>query len=260
MTPKARKHKQTILGFALLGFGTLLVLVIALIPRFLSKAYDPQTLCLLEVPLQTHVLILVDRTDPLTPLQSVIFRKLLLRERAALRPHAKLSVFTVTDTTGVLEDQRFSMCSPGHREDANLLYENPQQVQRFFERRFEEPLDQVILDLTGAQVAPQSPIYQSLLKVLRRPDFTWRVPQRRLILLSDLMEHTAAFSHYNTSKFEIMLTLAPFLAPLDLDQVDLEVYYREFSFKLPDKAQKHQIFWEELFRASGAVRQRWFTF
>jgi hypothetical protein len=77
MTPKARKHKQTILGFALLGFGTLLVLVIALIPRFLSKAYDPQTLCLLEVPLQTHVLILVDRTDPLTPLQSVIFRKLL---------------------------------------------------------------------------------------------------------------------------------------------------------------------------------------
>ena len=57
-----------------------------------------------------------------------------------------------------------------------------------------------------------------------------------------------------------MLTLAPFLAPLDLDQVDLEVYYREFPFKLPDKAQKHRIFWEELFRASGAVRQRWLTF
>ena len=260
MTPKARKHKQTLLGLALLGVGILIVLVVALIPHFLSKAYAPQTLCLLEAPLQTHVLILVDRTDPLTPLQSVIFRKLLLRERDALPPHAKLSVFTVTDTTGVMEDQRFSMCSPGHGDDANLLYENPRQVQQFFEQRFEEPLDQVIIDLTEAQVAPQSPIYQSLLKVLRRPDFTRKTPQRRLILLSDLMEHTDAFSHYNTSKFEVMLTLPPFLATLDLDQVDLEVYYREFPFKLPEKAQKHRIFWEELFRASGAARQRWLTF
>jgi len=260
MTPKARKQKQTLAGFALLGFGTMIVLVIALIPRFFTKAYDPQTLCLLEEPLQAHVLILVDRTDPLTPLQSVIFRKLLLRERDALPPHAKLSVFTVTDTTGVVEDQRFSMCSPGHGDDANLLYENPRQVQQFFERRFEEPLDQVILDLTEAGVAPQSPIYQSLLKVLRLPGFTRRIPQRRLILLSDLMEHTEAFSHYNTSKFEVMLTLPPFLAPLDLDRVDLQVYYREFPFKLPEKAQKHRDFWEELFRASGVSRQRWLAF
>ena len=260
MTPKVRKHKQTVLGLALLGCGTLIVLVIALIPRFLTKAYDPQTLCPLDAPLQVHVLVLVDRTDPLTPLQSVVFRKLLLSERDSLPPHAKLSVFTVTDTTGVIEDQRFSMCSPGHGDGANLLYENPRQVQQFFQRRFEEPLDQVIIDLTEAQITPQSPIYQSLLKIVRRPDFTRKIPHRRLILLSDLMEHTEVFSHYNPSHFEVMLTLPPFLVPLDLDRVDLEVYYREFPFKLPEKAQKHRVFWEELFRASGVARQHWRTF
>jgi hypothetical protein len=97
------------------------------------------------------------------------------------------------------------LCNPG--ADANPLFENPKRVAARYGNAFQAPIREALAAVQAAGSAPASPIAAAIRESLAAlPE----VPGQRikLILISDLMEHTAEASAYSGTLNEASLALA----------------------------------------------------
>ncbi|HRE43209.1 MAG TPA: hypothetical protein PKY87_04480, partial [Terricaulis sp.] len=92
----------------------------------------------------------------------------------------------------------FSRCLPRPPEAANPLYENARRVEARWNEDFAAALDQALRNAaSGRGGANRSPILAGLSAVAADPDFDAAIPRRRLVLVSDLLEHhPPGFTHY----------------------------------------------------------------
>lgn len=210
-----------------------------------------------------HTVVLVDKTDPLTPAQQQALHARLSSLKGEVAEGERLSIFYIDAEQG-LSPVVFSRCNPGDATSANPLYENPQMIQTTYNAFFGAPLDGVIQELGRGGGAPRSPILEaigSLASELTVPG-DWpadaRAPERRLVLVSDLLQHMPPdYSQYGVS------------APLDypafaqsaygqqrrpsLSGVDVEILYllRAGAGGLA-QGPEHLSFWNALFTDAGA--------
>ncbi len=160
--------------------------------------FDPITLCPLAGPTSTTIII-IDKTDPLTEPEQALARKIISKEREALPPGAKLAV-------SVLEQERagantslkpiIALCNPG--SEADPLFENTRRVSARYHQAFVEPINEAIQTFTGQGSAPSSPIALAIASAIQNEGAAVQ-GKTKLILISDLMEHTPQASAYNGS-------------------------------------------------------------
>jgi hypothetical protein len=93
----------------------------------------------------------------------------------------------------------FSRCNPGDAASINPLFANAAKAQQRWEADFLTPLLAAANRAAGARrAAKASPIAQAVRAAALEPDFTAPAGARRLVLVSDLLEHDPAhgFSTY----------------------------------------------------------------
>ena len=93
---------------------------------------------------------------------------------------------------------RLTVCNPGDPDRANPLIANPDLIRRQGETRFRKPLNDLFRTLLNQDPAPTSPLMEniqatSVAKLARR---TYAEIPKRLILISDLMQHSDHLSLY----------------------------------------------------------------
>lgn len=231
---------------ALGGFGA---------AAFLLRAppIDPETLCRTDAPLGAHTIVLVDSTDRLEPRHRRKLRAVLAQERARLGQYDRLTVMRLSARRPQEPSILFSRCLPRPPEQTNPLFENARHAQERWDADFAEALDRALRSAASGGGAQRSPILAGLRAVAADPDFDPQIPRRRLVLVSDLLEHNPqGFSHYaDGADFTAWRAQAAQNAP-DFARVSV----RAVPLDRPDHAARQayalEHFWPAYFEAAEA--------
>jgi hypothetical protein len=153
-------------------------------------------LCPADGPVE-HLAILLDTTDPLTLTHLQRTRQIVESKIDAALVGTRVSFSTVNPDSDIRQSAFFSICKPPSGDDASRLTENPRMVQEKYEKEFLDPVDDALDDLLTIPEAPSSPIMEGLQEFASRiPEFTTTDRPRELVIMSDLMQHSDAFSFY----------------------------------------------------------------
>lgn len=245
---------QNLLGVVLI-LGAMLVLGgFASAALFLrAPPTDPETLCRTDRALQAHTIVLVDSTDRLEPRHRRKLQALMLQERTRLTQYDRITLMRLNSRRPQEPTILFSKCLPRPPAQANPLFENARIAQERWDADFQAALDRALRSASAGGPNRASPILAGIRAVAADPDFGGEIPRRRLVLVSDLLEHDpGGFSLYvSGADYAAWRASAP-AGPPDLSNVDLRIA----PIDRPDHAERQaaalQVFWPAFFDAAGA--------
>jgi hypothetical protein len=238
-----------LIGLALAVLGGLTAASILLRP----PPVDETTLCRTDAPLAAHTIVLIDATDRLEPRHRRKLRAVLAQERARLNQYERLSVVRINVRRPQEPTLLFSRCLPRPPEDVNPLFENSRLAQARWDEAFEAVLDSAVRRAQSGAPARASPIIESVRAAANDPDFDASIPQRRLVLASDLLEHDPrGFSLYvSGASYEDWAAGSPLPAP-DLSAIAVRVVSLDRPEAAALQTAAAEGFWPDFFAAAGA--------
>jgi hypothetical protein len=216
-------------------------------------AVDRATLCPRQGP-TGHVVLLVDKTDPLNFTQSAAFER--LYEEVIER---RVSAGQLVTLFALGEDYRrtatplIELCHPGRGEGKSDLTANTRKLEMQFRERFRERLLEQREALIAAAPARTSPILEMLQLVAINSFRKHAVAgPRRLIVVSDMLHNTTGYSMYQSAPDFDAFAASDYgrRTGADLNGVEVEVHYVLNAPRLQTRRQLQ--FWELYFRRSGA--------
>ncbi len=214
---------------------------------------DPDTLCRTDAGPAAHTIVLVDATDRLEPRHRRKLRAVIGQERARLAQYDRLSLMRLNVRRPQEPSILFSKCLPRPPEQANPLFENARLARQRWEEDFAKALDGALRSAQAGGPQRASPILAGLRAVAADPDFGPEIPRRRLVLVSDLLEHNPqGFSLYAADASYAAWRAGAAAGPPDFSHVDL----RLVPLDRPDHAARQaavlERFWPAFFDAADA--------
>lgn len=260
-TREERRKRQTRLGAGLIVLAFILLLAglgIYLNLKTKQTRLDPETFCPLAGPSAVTV-VLIDRSDPLNPVQQEALRKRLTVLKDGLALHERLAVYAVSDTHASLPPPLFDLCNPGRGEGLSPLVANPERARQRWEAEFSARLDEVLATMLDPGSEPTSPILESIQAAAVAGFREIQALPRRLIIVSDMIHNTAEFSQIrqpNASFAE--LKASPYYRKVraDMRGVEVSVFYVRRDNMAHVQGRRHVEFWQEYFAAQGATLAR----
>jgi hypothetical protein len=182
------------------GIGTGIVLgsvalLSLLVWAFRPPTLDPETLCPIDRPVAGHTLVIVDRTDRWNPGVGSVLTELLEDARNGTQKLEKFSIVSLDSTQATRP--LFSVCNPGKPTFLTDLYRGRRYTERDFDQRFETAAEDVIQQVSQPGEAQKSPIVETVRRAMRRADFNASIPQRRLVLISDMRQNSDQMNIYS---------------------------------------------------------------
>lgn len=220
---------------------------------------NQQTLCRSTGPVAVTA-VLIDRTDALNPVQREATRQALESVKNAVKTGGLLQLYSVGPTDESVREPIIELCNPGRGEEVSALDDNPRFVESRWRDGFEQPLQEIFRDIVETEGASRSPIMESIQSVSVTafgPDDRRAVP-RRLVLISDMLQHTDGVSHYRRFVPFDEFKETPYYHKVrgDLRDVEAEIFYiwRETKTQIQGKA--HIQFWRDLIADQGGTLVR----
>jgi hypothetical protein len=189
-----------------------------------TKKIDPLTLCEVgKVSITTAILI--DKTGGFTPSQKRIVRKAVKSEIDKLTIGERLSVYEIDlDEFKGLSKATFDSCLPNNGENANSFIENESMLRKKFNVNFLKKINSITSNFEEDSNAKTSPIIESLMDISTLYQIESKLTLKKLILISDLLQHSKNLSFYGQRQQEINSAKGLSLIP-DLSDVDIQVYW-----------------------------------
>ncbi len=212
---------------------------------------DPETLCRTDVPLASHTVVLVDSTDRLEPRHRRKLRAVLAQERARLGQYDRLTLMRLNVRRPQEPTVLFSKCLPRPPEQTNPLFENARMMQAAWDQEFGAALDAALRSASASREASASPIIAGLRAIAADPDFGSEISHRRLVLVSDLLEHDPqGFSLYVSGANYARWHASTPTPPPDLSHVDLRVVPLDRPDHVAQQTAALNDFWPAFFDAA----------
>lgn len=213
----------------------------------------PDTLCRVDQPLAAHTIVLVDATDRLEPRHRRKLRAVLDQERARLGQYERLTIMRLSARRPQEPAILFSKCLPRSPEQTNPLFENARHVQERWDADFGAALDRALRSASSSGAAQRSPLLAGMRAVAADPDFGAEVPRRRLVLVSDLLEHDPnGFSLYVSDADYAAWRQQSTAGPPDLARIDVRVVPLDRPGHAERQASAVENFWPAYFEAAEA--------
>jgi hypothetical protein len=241
------------------ALGVVLILLAVLVlgglagASFLLRAppTDAETLCRTDASLVAHTIILVDSTDRLEARHRRKLRAVLQQERARLSQYDRLTLMRLNVRRPQEPSILFSRCLPRPPEQTNQLFENARMAQARWDEDFAEALDRALRSAGAGGPARASPIIAGVRAVAADPDFGPEITRRRLVLVSDLLEHDPqGFSLYVSEANYAAWRIATPSGPPDLARVDLRIVPIDRPDHAAHQAAAVDNFWPAFFDAA----------
>lgn len=178
------------------------VMVVSVFGLFAVAAFnrapptDPVTACRLDLDDPAHTIILIDQSDPFNPNDFGWVSQFLDTEARALPKYGRLSIVTPKSSDPYNPNIVFSACTPGSVEDANPIFQNPRMIDDTWRDTFFAPLSDTVEVALVDTRQPSSPLAETLFAIADRADFQDESNGRRIVIVSDLMQHSDTFSFY----------------------------------------------------------------
>lgn len=171
-------------GLSLAGFFAAPSLLAGL-PR------DAETLCPKTGPVG-HTLVLVDKTDPWSPVQSDRLKRLVKQVGETLPADRLLSIYVFNDVFEPNFPPLIALCNPGRT--VSELIGNPRRDYVRWVEKFGRPLDDALAVLAQPAKGNQSPIVEAIGDVLARRENRVATGNRTLMLVSDMLQNSNQFT------------------------------------------------------------------
>lgn len=252
-----RIRNKNIVGIGLIAFVLICILSIFTLYFFLKKTsitIDPNTFCPVNGATSITA-ILIDETDPLSPIQQASLKKELLKIKNQIPTHGKIEVYLIGNTQEQVLSPILSFCNPGKGTDANKFYQNPKLIKKKWNENFNKPIDKVLSSLSNSKIQDQSPIMESIqsIAITAFKNIGSKNAQYRLIIASDMLQYTPEFNLYNNNPNNKTFLNNNFLKKMHSDlrgvQIDILLLRRTSNKNI----QGHLLikFWETFFEKQG---------
>jgi hypothetical protein len=177
-------------GLALIaGVGAVLVGILAAKAALEQRPKPGTDNCL--GPVQASTVIVVDYTEGISQqTKDEITARALSQVMHNVKVGERVSIFSISDDSRLALKPLVSMCRPP--EDGSRVVENVALIRKHFHQKFETPIRQVLSNAPSE--AKESPIAQVLTDLSLSAYL--RTPNNTLIVFSDMLENTSAFSLY----------------------------------------------------------------
>ncbi|PKA43237.1 hypothetical protein CWR43_14435 [Rhizobium sullae] len=196
---KSESNTGLIIGTVLFGLASIAIVgafVVLQVQANSKPVLDKVTLCPESGP-KAITAVLLDVTDPISDVTSLDLRNQFQDIVKSVPEGGLIQVYTLTDSQGTL-GQTFSGCNPGNGDSVDDLTGNKRLAKERWEKGFQRPLDEIANKIDKGTSGKQSPIMAGIqkinLNVFGAPQY--RDIPKELIVASDMVEHTSAFSMY----------------------------------------------------------------
>lgn len=213
---------------------------------------DPETGCIAGrlIP-EAHTVVLVDQTDSLSARQIDYAKTLILLEYERLQPGGKLTVRPL-DADPESTAREFSRCRVRRGSEVSAIIANPDLVEASFRRTVGDALNAYLDSLADVSTAPASPIAEAITSVAEARDFGSNVDDRRLVILSDMAQHSGEADQYAAPGDYALDGRALDLLPRNFRGVEVRVHYVRRPELNRLQTANHQAFWQGWFEEAGA--------
>lgn len=255
----SRRNKKSDAG-AIVGGIALAAVSLSLISGvgyFAYGAYtrpgiNKDTMCPTAGPVEIKAL-LIDTTDPITAKTLTDARNKFKEEVGATKIGGLIEIYGLTQNKGQLT-KMFSGCNPGDGSSVDMWTNNPRLQQRRWEEAFGKPLGEVEGQIQQGRGGAQSPIMAAIQQIKLTAFDPYRalnVP-KKLIVMSDMIEHTDVYSQYRSGTDFKVYKASPAYADFrtSLDHIDFKIWYINRGI---DRFMTvaHPNFWAEWVRDNG---------
>jgi len=198
--------------------------------------------------------VLIDATDSLSVQQKQAFLSAFQSLRDSIPIHGRLDLYFIHNTQTSLLKPVVSLCNPGRGAEVSELVGNPRHVEQKWREGFGLPLDHEISRLLNASPDNESPILESIQSVVLT-SLSEAIDQhkpKKLIVVSDLMQHTSNFSLYReTPAIDNIIQNKSFnRMKSDLRHIDISVWMLARDNAL--SRSKLVEIWQRIFAEQGA--------
>jgi hypothetical protein len=199
LTRSARERRERWLAIAKIAGVVVITIglgVVAAVTR--PEPTDPVSLCAVNQRIRAHTTLLVDKTDFPTPAHIAGLVRGVARLKQEMRPNEMLSIRIVGASEQDAAKPVFQRCNPPDGRAVSRLWGNPDLLQEQWQASFGQPLKEVLeRELMVQTETKSSAIFEAIDVTLWDSGFGADIPERRLILVSDLMQHMPGHSHYD---------------------------------------------------------------
>ncbi len=161
-----------------------------------APALEVDTACRMDRKDPAHTIILIDQSDPFSENDLAWVSELIDSEARTLPRFGRLTVVLPNSATPFDPTTLYTQCSPGSVDDANPILQNPRMIDDTWREQFYLPLTHTVGETLKTTSQPSSPLFEALYSVGDRADFQTNRKNRRLVIVSDLMQHSDGFSFY----------------------------------------------------------------
>lgn len=213
---------------------------------------EEETACRLDRKDPAHTIMLIDQSDPFNPNDLGWVYEFVDAEARGLPKYGRLTVMTPNAADPYNPAMVFSQCTPGSADDANPLFQNPRMMDDTWRDTFYTPLSGAIEAALLDTRQPSSPLSEAIYAIADRADFQTSRGDRRVVLVSDLMQHSDGYSFYKTgADYEAFQGSRLGEQMPDLGNVEVVarvVPRQEYDLPLADV----KAFWHTYFNTAGA--------
>lgn len=195
--------------------------------------------------------ILIDTTDSLSRDQALYLNKKLSELVLNSETYDKFDIYFLNETTDKISPS-ISVCNPGDGNDKSELTNNKRRLKEVWKTTFFDKLSELFSTLREVPQADQSPIIEGIKFVSIDAFVGNEAKNKKLIVVSDLLQHSSLLSHYSDQYSENVAESSPISASFPyLEHVDVTLMYVVRPAYRQLQSNKHFVFWENLIRASG---------
>jgi len=220
--------------------------------RLLRRAPTDQTIILVD---QSEALTDTHRRFALSYIKDYVAddARLPVRSRIALFTFSKLNFESPSNPSFRPSSD---LCRPPSR--GNELYENNRRITKDFYLRFLVPVTTALQQSLTTEVGERSPILETLQMISRSQEIE-DGGRKTLIVVSDMLQNTAGFSHYKERRRYEDFVRSGFASDVKADFRDwniIVVYLRRYRDRQLQQG-PHIDFWQRYFHDTGGNIVRW---
>lgn len=200
--------------------------------------------------------IVIDHTDKISPIQKRAIEQRLSDVAADVKKNGSLRFYTVKENEADVLDVKFELCNPGSAKDTSQLTGNQRLAKKRYDEQFASIVEDNLLSVLEAETAQRSPIMKTI-KAAAVDSFMGdnkADSYKRLVIVSDLLEHSANFSLYKSvlsfEDFE-KTSFWPSVRS-NLKGVDVEILFLHREGLDTEKTENLKFFWKIFFTQQGA--------
>ncbi len=238
--------------------GTIAAMLTTVFGLFAAVAFSQppavvaETSCRMDRKDPAHTILLIDQSDPFNPNDLDWVRELVDEEARSLPKYGKLTIMTPNAADPYSPKVLYAACSPGNASAANPITQNPKMIEQAWQKKFYAPLIERVEGALLDTRQPSSPLTEAIYTISDRADFQDGNEGRRVVMVSDLMQHSDGFSFYKLgADYEAYLEskLAETKPHMEGVQVVARIVPRQI-YDLPVADVKS--FWRSYFTDAGA--------